>query len=577
MVEALDYLPRNLDSAFENTMQRIHSQPEALRQLALSCLMWVSHAKRPMTFEELCDALAITTKQELNFVDSTFRPAQRRLINACHGLITVDEKSQAVRLVHFSVYEYLCRSEPHAFPEAEQALARLCIRYQLFEPFVSGCCSSEDEIIERLKKYPLLAYAARNWGTHVANGGDPGVNQLALEFLQARKPLASSQQIWQYTQGRVQKYWEAEEVMSYNALHVSSMFGLTNIAMELLPKYGIDTPTRMGTTALIKAASCGFPDLVRLLISRNADPTRQNWYGTALHCACEAGQIGTIQALLDTGVDVNSRDHHGRLPLSCATLSEHTEAMRTLIEAGADANLADTRGATPLFLAVQHGARPDVVQTLLTHNADPNVVDERGNAAIHFAAMNDDDDGTIAQMLLDHGANIAAISGFGQTVVHIAAAREDAKQLAFYLDRGVAANVRDTEGATALHLASDYGKADSVRLLLARGVNTEIGDKGGLTPLSVAKMQGDAVIIQLLLDAGATVDALTESNTMGVHSARLKSGRLFPHRFVLPKSRKKPRYVDKLRWQTGRREELRQSFRKLRVQWTKTELQEQEE
>lgn len=531
-MEVLDHLPRNLHSAFEETMQRIRGQPEALCQLGLNCLMWVSHVRRPMSFDELCDALAITTQSESNYLDSTFRPSQRRMTNACQGLITVDKRNKVVHLVHYSVYEYLRRSEPLVFPKAEENLARLCIRYQLFESFNTGCCYSKEKIIERLKEYPLLAYAARNWvclrlrsvaligdmahrrsvqGNHAANSANAGVDQLALEFLQAREALACSQQVWQYTRGRRKEYWAPKEVRSCNALHVSSMFGLTSIASELLASYDIDTPTGLGTTALMKAASCGFPDLVRFLMSKNADPTKQNWYGTALHVACEAGQIGSIEALLDAGVDVNSPDSHGRLPLTCAVQEEHTDALRILLERGADVNLADAEGATPLFLAVQSGARPEVVQTLLTHHADLNRVIQSGNGAIHLAAFFDDHDGIIARMLLDHGAKINALSTLGQTVVHIAAAMGHTKQLAFYLDHGVAIDAQDKDRATALHLASRYGNADSLRLLLARGASTELGDGSGLTPLRIATAHGHTEIIQRLLDAGASAHARTGS------------------------------------------------------------------
>ncbi|KAL8925422.1 MAG: hypothetical protein Q9208_003514 [Pyrenodesmia sp. 3 TL-2023] len=384
-------------------------------------------------------------------------------------------------------------------------------------------------------------------GTHVASCVNPNVNQLALEFLQARKPLASSQQVWQYTLGRVEEYWEAGEVMSCNALHVSSMFGLDDLAMELLPKYDIDTATSIGTTALMKAASWGFPDLVRLFMSRKADPTRQNWYGTALHAACEAGQIGTIQALLDAGVDVNIRDQYGRLPLTCAALSGYTDAMRILLEGGADANLADYAGAKPLFLVMQDGARPDIVQTLLTYNADLDGVTKDGNAAIHIAALNEDDDGKIAGVLLDHGAKIGALNSRGHTVVHLAAARGHTKQLAFFLDRGVAADVQDKYGATALYLASNWGQAESVKLLLAKGARTELEDMDGLTPLCIAQRKRRTEIIQLLLDAGANVDALTRSGVMAKDFVQRNISRRCDI-FVWPHGKSYAERIDKLRW-----------------------------
>lgn len=166
MIEALNNLPQSLEAAFDKTMRRIRDQRNHRRELALNCLMWITFARRPLIFEELSDAIAITTKPEMTAMDETyrmFRPPQKILTDCCHGLIVVDEESSIVRLVHYSVHEYLCHGQPPIFPRAEKAVAELCIAYQMLETFASGCRREEEDIIRLLDDCPFIAYAARHW------------------------------------------------------------------------------------------------------------------------------------------------------------------------------------------------------------------------------------------------------------------------------------------------------------------------------------------------------------------------------------------------------------------------------
>src|ERR1700760_297196 len=57
--KVLDNLPRDLKSAFKDTVDRINKQPEPQRLLAHSVLMWVVGARRPLTIGELRCTVAI--------------------------------------------------------------------------------------------------------------------------------------------------------------------------------------------------------------------------------------------------------------------------------------------------------------------------------------------------------------------------------------------------------------------------------------------------------------------------------------------------------------------------------------
>lgn len=166
MIDTLTKLPENLEAAFKKTMLRIQDQSDHRRQLALICLTWIVYARRPLTFKELSDALAMTTKPELTAVNDTyktFRPPLKMLIDCCHGLIAIDEESMVVRLAHYSIHEYLCRCQPPLLPDGEKTLADLCITYQMLEPFSFGCCHKAAELVQLMDDCPFVAYAACHW------------------------------------------------------------------------------------------------------------------------------------------------------------------------------------------------------------------------------------------------------------------------------------------------------------------------------------------------------------------------------------------------------------------------------
>lgn len=281
------------------------------------------------------------------------------------------------------------------------------------------------------------------------------------------------------------------------------MFGLHRIATQLLPLYPIDGPTHMGTTALIKAASCGHQSLVSLFMDHNADPTKHNWYGTALHAAAEAGMVGSIHELLDRGVDVDIEDKHGRSPLICAAQSGHTRATLALLERGADVDFFYRNKGTSLFVMVQQRTTRKVIKILLEFGADPEIPSAQGSPPLLVAAEEDDDDIEVARMLLDHGSHVNVQGREGQTPLQTAAAANNITHMQLFLDRYADIDTQSDDGSTALSFAVRHGNVDALALLLKKGANTEIADDFDLTPLDYAKHHKNKILERLLLDAGA--------------------------------------------------------------------------
>lgn len=468
MEDALEAMPHDLHQAFYQTLARIQRQPDGRKRLGMKVLSWVSHTQDSLTVAELSEAMAV--KSGNTSLDPGRRPSQNMMIACCLGLVTVDRENSSIRLVHYALQEFFRDQREKIFPSGEDEIAETCITYLLIDDFVRGCCEAEAAIERLMKDFPLLRYASSYWGHHVRFSHCDRIYRLALKLLHSAPHRALSIQIKRFSQGFRAQYWEPDEVNSHNAFHCACSFGLQTAACNILDSedIDIDAATNIGTTALIRAASSGHVGLVELLMSRGADPAKANWYGTALHCAAEAGRCESIKFLLDNGMDINLRDDIGRTPLHCASDKRHTSAIELLLGMGADPNIRDNAGGMLLHDAAQRG-------------------DER----------------LMRRLLGDVRVDISATTGRELTVLHCAVIGRQANIIRMLLDVGVEINARDDGGCTALHLAAWWGREDVVRLLVEAGadVNAKTDDK--ITARYVAAAANHERIQQLLLEYGA--------------------------------------------------------------------------
>lgn len=72
-------------------------------KLAKTVLSWITYAERPLTTEKLWQALAVdpgdTDLKKDNILDV------EDFVSVCAGLVTVDETSNIVRLIHYTTQE----------------------------------------------------------------------------------------------------------------------------------------------------------------------------------------------------------------------------------------------------------------------------------------------------------------------------------------------------------------------------------------------------------------------------------------------------------------------------------------
>jgi hypothetical protein len=82
----------------------------------MQVLSWIACAKRPITSSELRHALAV--ELDTSELDEENLPETGDIVSVCAGLVTVDEESDIIRLIHHTTQEYFERTWTSWFSNA---------------------------------------------------------------------------------------------------------------------------------------------------------------------------------------------------------------------------------------------------------------------------------------------------------------------------------------------------------------------------------------------------------------------------------------------------------------------------
>lgn len=147
-----------LDKAYDEAVKIIEGQLSGEAELAKRVLSWITYAKRQLTTEELSYALSVEVgTPEL---DEDNIPDIEDMISVSAGLVTADEESDVIRLVHYTTQEYFERKGKAWNPTIQEEMAAKCLSYLSFDTFDSGHCCNDEEFELRIKRNPFLYYAA---------------------------------------------------------------------------------------------------------------------------------------------------------------------------------------------------------------------------------------------------------------------------------------------------------------------------------------------------------------------------------------------------------------------------------
>ncbi|CAG8889738.1 unnamed protein product [Penicillium egyptiacum] len=438
---------KQYDSAYHDAMKRIEGQVSDQRELAMQVLAWITCAKKPLTTVELQTALGVEIN-ESDF-DEDNVPDLIDMVSVCAGLVTIDEQSNIIRLVHYTTQEFFQRNRSTWFPKANYDIGSICMAYLSYDTFKTHCQTVE-AFTSRLERYPFGPYAAVFWGSHIqereADADQPISDEDIIALLLDRPKLDSGMQF-------VLSTWP-----------------------------GIDY-----------ARFCSFD----MKFGRRRYPTM------GLHLAAYLGLSDVTRKLISLGSSVDGVDSVGKAPLSWAARHNLLDAITLLLAHGADPNIKDSRGRTPLFLAAR-GGHERAVQLLLEANCDLMSSNDGGQSALHASARGGSDQ--VARLLLMQGLNAHQKDKYGNTPLLEAARWGHLNLVQLFLDWDPDADPQDIQLNASIFVAVRYSNGEILRFLLDRGVDPNIVDWSGATPLICASMSGATSAIQVLLKWGVELE-----------------------------------------------------------------------
>ena len=132
-------------------------------------------------------------------------------------------------------------------------------------------------------------------------------------------------------------------------LHWAARYGQKQI-VELLINRGakVNAKDNSGSTPLDRATQGSHTAIADLLRTQGAN-TSQDLKG--IINAATNGDLASVQAYLDAGVNINARDSNGWTPLHWAASEDYDQIVKLLIDNGAKINVKDDLGDTPLDFA----------------------------------------------------------------------------------------------------------------------------------------------------------------------------------------------------------------------------------
>ena len=377
---------RGLEDVYGATIERIKAQGGDKSRLGMGVLMWICHAERPLRPKELCHALEI----ELGSTDFNAGniPSIMTLVGCCQGLIIVDKEESRMRLIHFTLREYVS-AHPDIFSRPHSAIAEICLTYLNCQQVKTLSVATQDDVYAIIHNQPFLAYCSQYWGVHVKKELSDYAMSLSLRLVGEYDGHISVALLFEMEWG----YPEDHSTGSlWNGLHCASYFGVVEVVATLVEMgcYDLNEGDCWGFTALALAAWMGHEGVVKILLRRaDVNPDQPDSHGqTPLSRAAESGMEEVVKILLGReDVNPDEPDNNGRTPLAHAAQNGREEVVKILLgREEVDPDKPDYCGRTPLSWAAELG-KEEVVKILLGRGeVNPDKPDFEGQTPLMRAA-----------------------------------------------------------------------------------------------------------------------------------------------------------------------------------------------
>lgn len=264
-----------------------------------------------------------------------------------------------------------------------------------------------------------------------------------------------------------------------------------------------------GRTPFVAARDAGHAELAAWLAQRGGGEAEKKPEEQIFE-AVEAGDLESVRAHLDAGVDVDARDQRrqgqGRTLLMSAILAGEPAIAAALLEASADPALRDRedqRNLATLGCASVEELRDEPYR--------------RGMTALHYAAAVGD--AATLERLVTGGADVETLDSTRSSALMLAATNDHVPAVRALISAGADLDRPGPGRTTALHIAAGSDFIDLAKALLEAGANPNLRDSDGSTPLVEAVYGESNGMILELLEAGADPRLLDEEGREALEDA----------------------------------------------------------
>ncbi|KAF4969049.1 hypothetical protein FSARC_3703 [Fusarium sarcochroum] len=519
---AIDEAPASLEDVYEHNYCGFQRYDVDRRMRTLSLLSWAPFTLRPLTVNEISEAVLIIhgandlpvhelpDSSDDDYIQSEIMDLCAPFLECRANLLEPVPGGQMVHVAHFSVREYLLfklpsvvtlertRNPPIVSYEAmrHHVIARMCLCYLNFPGIWQKDALGT----------PFRDYAASSWPQHVAQGlvKDEELFEDTQRLLETSTPNYGSWSQWIEASQRSSGQVVTEKASPPDPFCYALKLGLEDFKEYLAKMRSIDvgeSSSSQGSIALGADRDGAITEVVKTLVEAKTEvyaPADMGW--TPLHFVSANGSVDIARLLLDNGAEPNvvtTKDE--RSPLYVASCRGHLDVVELLLEKGTAVDLASSSGVTPLHGALDNG-HEHAAKLLLDNGADASFRTNFGWAPLHVAVVANRIG--VTRRLLEKGAEVDATTKEGWTPLLFASTKGWTEAAKLLLDHGADINCKDETGWTPIALASHRGRVGVVKVFLDKDTEVASMVPAGWTLLDVAPHTGHADVVKERLDVG---------------------------------------------------------------------------